>query len=856
MHFLLRLALAACPRDFRREYRESISQDVRTRGLSAAGAAADVLWQGTLMRMENLWRDIVLGARSLVKAPIFAMVAVVTIAIAIGVNIAAFSILKGMLLDPLPWAHADRLVYVSGVRQGEDQTNIDYPDARDLSTRSTTIDGMAVETNAQGALTGMGRPVELHGWYVGGDYFKVLSAKPQLGRFITPSDLGRRNIVISSALWRSRFDGSPAVLGRRVTIDGRLYTIAGVAPAGLLNPGPGFMVSADYWVPINPREGGTNWRGNYSFWAIASLRPGVTIAQAQADLSRVAAGLAKEYPNFDRNRGVRVQSLYDALVGPMRTMVLMLYGAAILVLLIAAANIGNLMLARAAAREGDLAVRSALGATRRRLALALAAETGTVACAGLILGIALSAGLLRAIDGYLATFGQAYGMNMIVPGWNRVALDLPVLCYGVAVTLLFTFCTAVLPAYTFNASPRAGKHGQRARLRSALAVCEIVLAFAVLAMAGLLLHGFMKLERTPVGFHEANTYAVRIDLPASRRYAGNQAVLHFYARAAQAIRALPGVADAAEALSAGLGSSSGTNYSLTHPIGVGKDIGPQNNVEFNTVGSHFFATLGIRLLAGRLFSTSDAPNSQPVAIVSKSFALQHFGGTLGALGRFVSIGESSSDGFPLRRIVGVVGDVRHSLSDAPAPEVYVPFSQVTFPGLLVVRTRSRDPHFQNDINGAVTRIDPLLPAPQVMSFELMHSLDDAVTRISTVVFFGLATAALLLALAGIYGVVAYNVERRTHEFGIRLSLGARSASVALGVLREAVMLAVIGIAIGTVLAALAARAMGQLLYETSPLDAGTYLASAALLVAAVSLAALVPAIRAMRVQPAVALRYE
>lgn len=855
MNLLLRLALRACPADFRREYRDSIVEDVRSRGLSAVAAAADVLWQGTLMRLENFRRDVVLGARSLAKAPIFVVVAIVTIALAIGVNVAAFSILKGVLLDPLPYAHADRLVYVSEVRRQEDQTNIDYPDARDLGRRSTALAGIAVETTARGALTGMGKPVELHGWYVGGDYFNVLHAKPQIGRFIAPSDMGRRNIVISSELWHSRFDGSPAVLGRRVRIDDRLYTIVGVAPPHLLNPGPGFMATADYWVPIDPREGGTDWRGNYAFWAIASLRPGVSVAQARADLARVMTGLAKEYPNFDRGYGVRVQSLYDALVGPMRMMVLMLYGAAILVLLIAAANIGNLLLARAAARERDLVVRSALGATRTRLALALIAETGIVSFAGLLAGIALSALLLRVIDGYLATFGQAYGMVVMVPGWNRVAIDLPVLCYGIAVTLVFTICTGVLPAYTFNAAARAGRFAKRARLGSALAVCEIVLAFAVLSMAGLLLHGFVKLERTQVGFTEANAYAVQVDLPASRRYAGTEAVLRFYARAAQAIRALPGVAATSEALDAGLGSSSGTNYSFTHPIGE-NGIGVQNNVEFNSVSPRFFSTLGIPLLAGRLFSSGDTTRSQPVAVVSKSFAAQHFGGTLGALGRFVSIGETSSGSFPLRRIVGVVGDIRHSLADAPAPEVYVPFSQVTFPGSIVVRTRGRDPHLKNDIAGAIARIDPLLPAPQIMSFSLMHSLDDAVTRISTGVFFGLAAAALLLALAGIYGVVAYNVERRTHEFGIRMSLGARASAIALHVLREAIVLAAIGIAIGTVLAAFAARAMGEMLYETSPLDAPTYIAAAALLIAAVAASALVPAMRAMRVQPGVALRYE
>jgi predicted permease len=851
MNLLLRLALQACPSDFRREYRDSIAQDVRARGLSAAGAAADLLWQGLQMRCENLWRDIVLGARSLAKAPVFTVVVVVTIALAVGINVAAFSILKGVLLDPVPYAHPDRLVFIWATRNGEDN-NVDYPDAMDLRRGSKTLSALALETNARGALTGFGKPVELRGWYVSGEYFDALGAHAAIGRLLSTADAGSKNIVIAHELWRGRFNGDASVLGRRVNIDGHLYTIVGVAPPGLLNPGPGFMESSDYWVPIDPRAGGAEERGDHQFWAIGALRPGVTLEQAQADSNRTAMQLAREYPRHDRSRGFHIQPLYNALVSPFRAIIVLLYCAALLVLLIAGANIANLLLVRAAAREHDFAVRTALGATRKRIALQLIAETGIATVAGLAAAIGISALLLHSVDGFFAAAGQAFGMNMLVPGWNRVRLDVPVLFYGAFVTLLFTIVTAALPAYAFRQN-RETLNRPRNALRYALAVSETVLAFAVLSIAGLLVHGYAQLERTPAGFYEANTYLVEVDLPASRRYEGNAALERFYGRATEEFRALPGIADAAEALIAGLGSTSSTNYSLQHSVG---DRGPNDDVEFNSVTPQFFKTLGIALLAGRTFEKSDTASAQPVAIVSRSFALQHFGNITGALGHFVSVGQSSNGGFPLRRIVGVAADVRHSLSAAPSPEVYAPFSQVTYPGFFVVRTHGGDPSLQTDIDAAIARIDPLLPPPQITSFALLHSLDDLMTRIATVVFLALAAGALILALAGIYGVVAYNVERRTHEFGIRMSLGARASRIALDVVREALVLAAIGVAAGTVLAALAARAMGQLLYQTSPLDAGTYLAAAVLLLAAVSISALVPAMRAMRVQPAAALRYE
>lgn len=864
MHPMLRFALLLCPSEFRRHCAQELAADLdraHDAPLPLGLTCLNVAWTGIRLHAENIWRDVSYAARVLAKAPVFVAVAFLTIALAIAANVTAFSILKGMLIDPLPYAQGDRIAFISSTQRGEDHTNIDYPDAHDYALRSRTFSAISVETQAQAALTGMGRPVELQGWYVDGSYFEIIGLHAQLGRLLTPADLGKRNVVISDSLWRERFGVGSSVLGRRITLNDRVYTIVGVAPPGTVNSGPGFMSLTDYWVPIDPRDYSTNWRGNYAFFAIGKLRPGVSWAAAQADLSRIAGRLAREYPRFDSDRGVRVRPLADALVAQMRTMVMMLYGAAVLVLLIAAANIGNLLLVRGSARERDLAVRSALGATRRRIAVQLAIEMGLVSAAALAAGLAGSWSALRGLGTLLTSFAQSFGTNMMVPGWNHVTISAGVIVYAVLVTALFTLATAAAPAYILardsSALSGATRVVGRARLRTALAVSELVLAFAVLCIAALLLQSFLRLDRTPVGFREANMYAIETSLPPAQRYSTNADVVQFYARAAAALRALPGVTVSAEGLNAGLGRDTSTNFSTAYPIGSSKS-GPANDqwTEFNSVSPTFFQALRIPLFAGRPFADSDTSRSQPVAIVNERFALHEFGSIRAAIGRHVSVGESSDSGFPLRRIVGVVGNVRNDLASEPPLEVYVPFAQVTFPGSLVVHTAQNDPHLASEVGNAIARIDPLLPAPQIVSFAQLRALDDVMTRIAAIVFLALAAVALLLALAGVYGVVAYGVQRRTREFGIRMSLGARTWNIAAGILREAAVLCAVGVALGSALAALAARGMGQMLYETSPLDVGTFLGAAAFLLVAVLLATAVPVLRATRVPPASALRYE
>lgn len=866
MHPLLRAALLVCPAEFRRHWAGELSADLdrrRAAPLPLGSTCLNIAWTGVRLHVENVWRDVSYAVRILAKAPVFVVVAVLTITLAIAANVTAFSILKGILLDPLPYAHGDRLAFISRTTHGADETNIDYPDTVDFGNRGRAFSEIAVEAPAHATLSGNGGPVEISGWYVGGDYFRVFGVRAELGRLLSPSDMGTRRIVISDELWRQRFDSSADVLGRRITLSGRTYSVAGVAPAHLLSPGPGFMAESDYWIPIEPRS--ANFRGNNAFYAIGRLRDGVTFAQAQADLSRIMAQIVRKFPNGNPQRGVLVRPLVDTLTAPTRMLIVMLYAAAILVLLIAAANIMNLQLVRAAAREREIIVRSALGATKKRLAVQLAAEVGLLSTGALLAAVALTWFCLNAISGFFARLGDQYGMRMIVPGWEHVRLNAPVLVYAVILTLLFTAIVPALPAYMrganlaalLSAGGRTAGVERRAFARAFLATCELALAFAVVCVGALLFQSFAHMERTPVGFVERNVYAVGVDLPNTRRYFGYPALERFYARAESAFREVPGVADAAEALVAGLGSQSNTDYSLRHGLGV-KTARPEaeQTVEYNCVTPRFFSTVEIPLLRGRLFAATDTSASQPVAIVSQSFAAANFGGMNNAIGKYVSVGESTGATFPLRRIVGVVGDVRHFLGDPPRAEVYLPFSQVTVPGEIVVRTNGDDPHLANDLTAALAKIDPTLAPPQIVSFLEMRSINELMTKIGAIVFFTLAAIALLLALAGVYGVVAYSAERRTHEFGVRISLGAHTSTIAGAVIREALVLCGIGVAIGTILAALAARGLTQMLYQTSPLDPAAFIGAAFLLALAVLLATCVPMLRAMRVQPATALRYE
>lgn len=851
MHPLLRLALAACPADYRREYRESICADIRSRGVNVGPAALDVIYQGLSMRAENIARDIIFGLRSLRKSPLFVTIAVLTIALAIGANVAAASIVRGVLMQPLPYPHPDRLVFIGGTFRGQRGANVDYPDIHDLALRNKAFSGISVIAGRQGVLTGMGRPLTLNGGSVGAAYFKILGIKPRLGRLLGVRDLSTRNIVVSSAFWRTRFGANPDVLGRHIMIDDRERTIVGVAPADLVNPGPGFLERTDYWAAIDPRDRySTNWRGDNAFLAVGRLKDGVSAQAMRADLSRVAAQLARQYPYFDRGRGFYGASMIQTVVGPYRDVLLMVDGAALLLLIIAAANVSNLLLARATSREHEFAVREAVGAGRRRITAQIATETAILVARSLTLGLLLGWAALRALDRFVLPTIYPSGA-ILLPGWDHARIDGAVACYITLLAALFTMSVSVAPAML-----RRGVRGRNGvRTRKILVIVEIVLATALLAVSGLWVRSFFAMMHAPAGFTERNVYEVQIGALPSDRYGSTYNTLAFTQHVIARLRSLPNIGGAAAVELAGLGGRSYTNYSLTQTADKAAP-GITKEVEWNSVTPGFFKLLDIPLFAGRTFTVGDTVNTVPVAIVSRRFAEREFHGVSAAIGRYVSVGQSSGGGFPLRRIVGVVGNIRHSLSDQPEPEVYVPMAQVTYFQEFVVRSNGNDVTLPRDIGLAIARVDPRLPPPAIVSFETKRALDAAPTRVASTVFLILAAVALLVAFAGIYGVVAFSVSRRTREFGIRMALGATRARLAASVMWQTVIEAAIGVVIGLALAVLAGRALGENLYQTAPFDPLTLAVTALILLAACTLATLFPTLRATSLNPAAALHIE
>lgn len=851
MHPLLRLALAACPADYRREYRDSICADVRSREINVAAAAFDLVLQGLGMRLENIARDLAFGLRSLRKSPLFAAIAIVTIALAIGANVAAASIMRGVLMQPLPYPHAGQLVFLGRTFRGQQDLSIDYPDIHDFAERNSTFSGVAVTAGTQGTLTGLGRPVLLNGGSVGAAYFRILGIAPQLGRLLDARDLSTRNIVVSNAFWRTTLHADPNVLGRRITIDDRLRTIVGVAPDDLVNPGPGFLQRTDYWEAIDPHDRySVNWRGDNMFLAIGRLKDGVSLAAGQADVSRVGRQLAAQYPYFEHGAGLYAASMSQTVIGPYRDVLYMVYAAALLVLLIAAVNITNLLAARAHSRESEFDVRESLGATRARIVTQIGTETAILTAISLVLGLLLGSLALGAIDRFILP--SIYPSSaVLLPGWNHAKIDAAVAAYIVLLAALFTLAVSIAPALMRRMSVRrAGR-----RTRTALVIAEIVLATALLAISGLWLRSSVALMHTPSGFTEANVYAVQTGGLPPDRYGSTQDSAAFAQRVVAQLQTLPDVRGAAAVTVAGLGTRSDTNYSLTQTAdkaapGVAKDV------EWNSVSPGFFKMLEIPLLAGRPFTSADTVHSLPVAVVSRRFAEREFGSAAAAVGRYVSIGQSTGGGFPLRRIVGVVGNVRHSLADQPAAEVYVPMNQVTFLQQFVVRTRPHDQAVSREIQSVIASIDPRLPPPTVISFETLRALDAAPTRTAATVFMLLAVVALVLAFAGIYGVVAFAVSRRTHEFGIRMAVGATRARITASVVLVTLTEAAIGVAGGLGLAGIAGNALGDNLYQTAAFDPVTLAASALILLAASALAALIPALRVTGMNPAAALHVE
>jgi putative ABC transport system permease protein len=813
--------------------------------------------------MENLLQDIRYGIRTLAKNPGFTAVAVLTLALGIGANTAIFSVVENLLLRPLPYPQPGRLVEIANTYLPQiPRAGLSPGDYADWRKQNVSFSEMGAYAKIlQGFnLTGEGEPQRIQAAYADSGLFPMLGIRPAAGRSFLPEEdrAGSAPVVIlGHRLWQGRFGGDKQVIGRSISLDNQRYTVVGVQPAGVQ-----LSRSADLWMPLGQFNDDLTEHVHHEFVVIGRLKPGVSLAQARDEVGRLNQQEAIAYPDAHKNFGVLVEPIEDPSAAQLRTTLLVLFGAVGLVLLIACANIVNLLLVRNAAREREVAVRTALGASPWRLIRQLLTESTLLSLLGGVLGLLLAFGglkiLLAFVPAELAVLGEA-GLN----GW--------VLGFTVVVCLATGLACGLLPAVRMLKNNLAGvlKQGSKGasdaghnRTHNLLVISEVAMALVPLVGAGLLLRSFQHLLEVDPGFRRDHVLAMEIQQPGisfaqfnklsqeEQTAYGLKQALQFEEIAAQ-IRTLPGVKEVGgiDDLPLGTELRQATRFIIEgQPIPAG---GARPIAEFRTVSPSYFALLGIPLRAGRLF-TEDDFKQQNTTIINETMA-RRFWPQGDAVGKRINL--CSLDPKPCwTTIIGIAGNVhQYGLDHEPTYDVYFVGGWTPF---FLVRTASDPLTIAAAATEVVHKFTPNLPVMHVMTLDRLVSNSVSPRRFSSVLVAIFAGLALLLAAIGIYGVMSYTVSRRTQEIGIRMALGAQLASVRNMILGQTLRLTLLGVGIGLAGAFIVARFLTSLLFGVGMYDPVTFLGVAALLIAVALTASYIPARRAMRVDPIVALRYE
>lgn len=814
--------------------------------------------------MNGLFHDVRYGFRQLRKSPGFTVVAVLTLALGVGANSAIFSVVDAVLLRPLPFHDPSRLVVVKPTEPGRsDDIGVSYPTFLDWRSRNDVFEGLSVFREDDFTLTGKAEPAHLTGAVVSANMFSLLGVPPAVGRDFTSEEdklIGNAlPIILSYSLWQNRFGSDPKIVGQNVTLDGQPFTVVGVMPMGFQFPVQ--RTPVEFWATIavdaRPMNGSlpmTSQRGAAYLDVIARLKSQVTLAAAQTEMAGIQSALNRQYPE-NRPKGISLVLEADAVVGEMRRGLFILLGAVGLVLLIACVNLLNLLLARATVRNREISVRTALGATRWMIVRQLLTESMMLAIAGAAVGLGL------AMWGIKLLTALAPGD---LPRITESGLNLEVLVFTAFVAALTSVLFGLVPALRATKPELAaslkegGRSGTetltRGRLRSALVVTEMALAIVLLVGAGLLLRSLLSLGRVDPGFAQDRVITFGLDLPG--RYGHAQRV-EFYRSLLAQIRATPGVRSASAALPLPLSAS---DIKTTFEV-EGQPMKPS---EFPVTTLHiidrdYFHTLGIPLLSGREFNVQDdSVGAAPVVIISQRLAKQVFAG-VDPVGRRIKPGISSGDsGEPMRVVVGVVGDVKADGLGAPSiPESYVPYAQLPFaPMSVVVRTETDPGNFVPTLTREVQVLDNALPLLHIKTLDEYVSDSIVSTRFEAVLLGTFGALAFLLTAVGLYGVISYTVVQRMREMGIRLALGANRSAILGMVVKNGALLASLGAVIGLVAAFLLTRLIATLLFGVGPTDPLTFVCVPVALITVAMLASYIPARRAARVDPMVALRYE
>jgi putative ABC transport system permease protein len=813
--------------------------------------------------MDNLIQDIRFGIRMLIKSPSVSIVATIALALGIGANTAIFSVVNAVLLRPLPFKDSDSLmaVYESDLTRGQLRGSYSFPNYFDLRDQNQSFEQLACYHSADFIFTGANEPARVQGSVVTANLFSVLGAQPMLGRtFLADEDKPAgtgRTVVLSQDFFQRHFNSDPNLINQTITLDGVKSTVIGVMPRSFQFPIQNDPV--ELWTTIAVDGEGdtpmTSQRGAHFLRLIGRLKPGVKQEQAQADVNTIGSRLEQQYPDTNTHKGIAIESALTSIVGDVRPALLILLGAVACVLLIACANVANLLLARATSRYKEMAIRSALGANRFRVIRQLLTESVLLSIVGGAVGLLLAV--------WWSDLLVALGKEDI-PRAVQIGLDWRVLGFTAGISLLTGLVFGVVPALhasktelteSLKEGGRSGSSGARRNvMRNALVVSELAIAVVLLIGAGLLIQSLWRLQKVDSGFQPHNVLTFNVALPVT--YEGEQQSQYFQQLRAK-LQSLPGVESASGGLPLPM---SGDRYSISFEIDgkpVAKKDEPSADVFVTDV--NYFRTMGIPILKGRDFNEFDQHKTAQVIIVTEQFAKQFFPGE-DPIGKRIKPGISTFDNekSTMREIVGVVGDIRNqSLSTPIRPTYYLPETQTPFNQLSMVLRTTGDPHALITAAGKeVAALDKNIPVFGVKTMDEYLSASVAAPRFNTTLLSIFAIVALVLTIVGLYGVMSYSVAQRTNEIGIRLALGAQTRDVIALIVKQGLMLVLFGLAIGLPAAFGLMRLISSLLFGVTTRDPLTFVGAAIVLAVVGLLACYIPALRATRVDPIEALRSE
>ncbi len=808
--------------------------------------------------MQTLWQDLRYGARILLKKPGFTLIAVITLALGIGVNSAIFSVVNALLVRPLPFDNLDRIValWEKVPSRGVERNETAAANYFDWSAQQSSFEHTGVYSWWSANLTGVENPENIQGYLITASLFDVLGVRPLHGRAFTAEEEqpGKENVVIlNHGLWQRRFGGDPGIIGKTISINGRPRTVVGVMP-----PEYNFPRGCELLAPLalTPRQAQN--RVAHYLLAVARLKSGVSIAQAQAEMDTIMGRLEQQYPNTNTGRGLGVFPLLLDTVRFYRLALLTLMGTVGFVLLIACANVANLVLARAAGRDREMAIRAALGASRWRVVRQLFTESLVLALIGGALGVLLA---LWASDLIRSAIPAEY-MNFI-PGWKLIGVDLRVLTFTFALSTLTGLLFGLAPAMQASkpdlnvALKEGGKSSggsAKRRLRSALIITEVTLSFILLIGAGLMMKSFIRLIAADPGFSADSALTMELTLPRAKYGEAGQRVT-FYQQLLEQVESLPGVESAGVVNHLPLGGINTSSSFLVEGVPE-PPPGQDFDVRYRVCSPHYFRALGMALREGRAFTDQDKAGGQPVVIVNETLARKYWPNESAIGKRIRFTGDPARN--PWMQVVGVASDVKHELADlAVTPECYLPHAQDAWNEMvLVARTRADSASMTSAIRSVVSKLDGDQPVSRIRTMEQVRSESVMIQRHSVIALGVFAFLALSLAAIGLYGVMSYVVTQRTNEIGLRMALGAKPRDVLKLVVGHGMALVLIGLAIGLITSLALSRLIEKLLFGVSPTDSLTFGATALLLTIVGLLACWIPARRATKVDPMIALRFE